>query len=70
MLAATITPPVKPNMESRKLRFIVLKKKTNAAPNAVTSQVKVAAYNYALGYIMHKVNTKKILKRGTSGFFY
>ena len=42
-LAATITPPVKPNMPSRTARFIFLNKKTNDAPSAVSPQVKRVA---------------------------
>lgn len=42
-LAATITPPVNPSIPSSTLRFMVLKKNTKEAPNAVTSQVKVVA---------------------------
>ena len=46
-LAATITPPVKPSMASKIARCIVLKKKTNEAPAAVTNQVNVVAINAA-----------------------
>ena len=42
-LAATITPPVKPSIGSRTPRFMLLKKKTNEAPAAVTNQVNVVA---------------------------
>ena len=42
-LAATITPPVKPNIGSRTERCMVRKKKTMEAPKAVTNQVKVVA---------------------------
>ena len=44
-LAATITPPVKPNIPSKTALFIFLKKKTNDAPKAVKAQVKRDAYN-------------------------
>jgi hypothetical protein len=58
MLAATITPPVNPSMASRKLRFMVLKKNTNEAPNAVTNHVKMEAYNAAkTGFISEKYVT-------------
>ena len=43
-LAATITPPVKPSIPSKTARFIVLNKKTNAAPTAVNPQVNRVAY--------------------------
>ena len=46
-LAATITPPVKPNMVSSHIRFIPLKKNTKAAPAAVKSQVAVQAIKAA-----------------------
>ena len=42
-LAATITPPVNPNIPSNKPRCIFLKKNTNEAPAAVTNQVNVVA---------------------------
>ena len=42
-LAATITPPVKPNIPSRNPRFMVLNKKTKEAPKAVNNQVKTVA---------------------------
>ena len=42
-LAATITPPVKPSIPSRKPRFMPLKKKTSEAPRAVKPQVKSEA---------------------------
>ena len=42
-LAATITPPVKPNIPSKKPLCKVLKKKTNEAPKAVKNQVKIVA---------------------------
>ena len=44
-LAATITPPVKPNIPSKKTRFIVLNKKTNEAPKAVIPHVNKVAYS-------------------------
>ena len=43
-LAATMTPPVKPSIPSKKARFIVLNKNTNDAPNAVIPQVNNVAY--------------------------
>ena len=46
-LAATITPPVKPNIASNTARCIVLKKKTNEAPIAVNNHVNVVANNAA-----------------------
>ena len=42
-LAATITPPVKPSMPSKKSLRIVLNKKTNEAPKAVNNQVNTVA---------------------------
>jgi hypothetical protein len=42
-LAATITPPVNPNMASKRPLCMVLNKKTKAAPAAVTNHVKVVA---------------------------
>jgi hypothetical protein len=44
-LAATITPPVNPNVPSKKVLFIVLKKKTQDAPIAVKAQVNNVAKN-------------------------
>lgn len=41
--AATITPPVNPSMGSNTPRLMVLKKNTQAAPAAVTSQVNTVA---------------------------
>jgi len=46
-LAATITPPVKPSIPSKTPLCIVLKKKTNAAPAAVSNHVNVVAINAA-----------------------
>ena len=46
-LAAIITPPVKPSIPSKKVRFIVLKKNTKEAPKAVTPHVNNVAYNAA-----------------------
>ena len=43
-LAATITPPVKPNKPSNTARFIPLTKNTNEAPNAVKPHVNKVAY--------------------------
>src|SRR5690606_27425927 len=43
-LAATITPPVKPSMPSKKALFIPFIKKTNDAPSAVKTQVNNEAY--------------------------
>ena len=48
MLAAIMTPPVKPNIPSRKTRFMVLKKNTIDAPRAVIAQVKIVAKSAAL----------------------
>ena len=42
-LAATITPPVKPNIPSKTARFAFLKKKTSEAPKAVKPQVNTEA---------------------------
>jgi hypothetical protein len=54
-LAATITPPVKPNMGSKMALLIDLKKNTREAPSAVTSQVKVVANKAAhMGPILEK----------------
>ena len=54
-LAATITPPVKPSIPSRTVRFMVLKKNTNEAPNAVKNQVNKLAYKAAkIGSILVK----------------
>ena len=39
-LAAIMTPAAKPSIASSSLRLTVLKKKTTAAPRAVTPQVK------------------------------
>lgn len=47
ILAATITPPVKPSMPSMAFRWMFLNKKTKEAPAAVTSQVKRVAYSAA-----------------------
>ena len=44
-LAATITPPVKPSIPSKKALFIDLKIKTKEAPKAVMPQVNKVAYN-------------------------
>ena len=44
-LAAIITPPVKPRAASKSFLLEDLKKKTNAAPNAVSIQVNRPAYN-------------------------
>jgi hypothetical protein len=61
-LAATITPPVKPNIPSRTPRCIVLKKKTNEAPAAVTSQVNVVAISAAnTGSILLKNNSRSFI---------
>ena len=43
-LAATITPPVNPNIPSRAILLIVLNKKTVEAPKAVTPHVNRVAY--------------------------
>jgi hypothetical protein len=54
-LAATITPPVNPNMGSKMALLIDLKKNTREAPSAVTSQVKVVANKAAhMGPILEK----------------
>ena len=42
-LAATITPPVKPNSPSSKARFMPLTKNTNEAPSAVSPHVNKVA---------------------------
>ena len=42
-LAAIITPAAKPSMPSSTFLLMVLKKKTSAAPNAVTNQVNNVA---------------------------
>ena len=42
-LAAIITPAVKPKAISKNFRFVDLKKKTKAAPQAVSIQVKSPA---------------------------
>ena len=47
-LAATITPPVKPNMPSNHLRFMLLNGNTSAAPAAVMAQVNKVPTNAAL----------------------
>jgi hypothetical protein len=47
ILAATITPPVKPSIPSITSLLLLLKKKTKAAPKAVTPQVKRVAYRAA-----------------------
>ena len=58
-LAATITPPVNPKATSNTTRFSDLKKNTNAAPNAVTSHVKVVATKAAkIGSILLNQLTK------------
>jgi len=44
-LAAIITPAAKPNIEFKIFSFIDLKKKTIAAPSAVTNQVNRVAIN-------------------------
>ena len=46
-LAATITPPVKPNIPSSNALFIPLKTKTKEAPSAVRPQVNNEAYSAA-----------------------
>ena len=46
-LAATITPPVNPNIPSSNPLFIPLKKNTNAAPRAVKIHVNKEAYKAA-----------------------
>ena len=43
-LAATITPPVKPNIPSNVILLIDLKRNTEEAPSAVIPQVKRVAY--------------------------
>ena len=54
-LAATITPPVKPSIPSKTTRFMLLKKNTNEAPNAVKPQVNVVAKKAAkIGSILSK----------------
>ena len=47
-LAATITPPVKPNIPSNNRRFIVLKGNTKAAPAAVIPHVNSVAIKAAI----------------------
>ena len=47
-LAATITPPVKPSMASKKVLFIVFTKKTKEAPRAVKPHVNKVAINAPL----------------------
>ncbi|MFD2034588.1 hypothetical protein ACFSKL_07300 [Belliella marina] len=47
ILAAIITPPVNPSMPSMMFLFTFLNKKTEAAPNAATSQVNKVAYSTA-----------------------
>jgi hypothetical protein len=42
-LAATITPPVKPNIPSRRVRFKFRKKNTDEAPSAVMAHVNSVA---------------------------
>ena len=44
-LAAIMTPAVKPKAISKNFLFVDLKKKTKAAPQAVSIQVKSPAYN-------------------------
>ena len=55
-----MTPPVNPSIPSSTRRGISLNKKTNAAPEAVTSQVKVVAKKAAKAPA--KAPAKKVAK--------